>query len=219
MIGMDLAFRCDFVRENTRPQSPRIVPELVLQLAHGANPLWRLSEAELATLGLPPPYWCHAWAGGQALARYLLDHPQEVAGRRVVDFATGSGVVAIAAARAGAAAVLAADIDPFSEAAVALNAGLNGAAFQFTGVDLLSAGALAADLIAVGDIWYGGALAERVAAWLATARAAGTRVLLGDPGRSFFPRDGVTRLAEYDVPTIAELEGADMMRATVWELD
>jgi predicted nicotinamide N-methyase len=219
MIGMDLAFRCDFVRENTRPQRPAIVPELVLQLAGGAAPIWGLTEAELDTLGLPPPYWSYAWAGGQGLARYLLDHPHEVAGKRVVDFATGSGVVAIAAARAGAAAVLAADIDPFCEAAAGLNAELNGVTITFTSANLLELGPPNADLILAGDVWYRGPLADQLMAWLAAARAAGTRVLLGDPGRTFFPTAGVVRLAQYAVPTIGELEGAAVMRATVWELD
>ena len=218
MIGVDLAFRRDFVRENTRPQRPAIVPELVLHLAGGAAPIWKLTEDELDTLGLPPPYWSYAWAGGQGLARYLLDHPHEVAGQRVVDFATGSGVVALAAARAGAAAVLAADIDPFCEAAVGLNAEFNGVALQFTDADLLELGPPAADVILAGDVWYRGPLADQLMAWLAAARAAGTRVLLGDPGRTFFPTAGVTRLAEYAVPTIGELEGAEVMRATVWEL-
>jgi predicted nicotinamide N-methyase len=219
VIGMDLEFRCGFVRENTRPQRPAIVPELVLHLANGAAPIWKLTEDELGSLGLPPPYWSYAWAGGQGLARYLLDRPEEVAGRRVVDFATGSGVVAIAAARAGAAAVLAADIDPFCEAAVGLNAELNGLAVQFTDANLLEHGPLAADVILAGDVWYRGPLADQVMAWLAAARAVGTRVLLGDPGRTFFPTAGVVRLAEYAVPTIGELEGAEVMRATVWELD
>ncbi len=218
MIGMDLEFRRDFVRENTRLQRPAIVPELVLRLAGGAAPIWGLTEAELGALGLPPPYWSYAWAGGQGLARYLLDHPHEVAGKRVVDFATGSGVAAIAAARAGAAAVLAADIDPFCDAAVGLNVELNGVAIAYTGANLLELGPPAADVILAGDVWYRWPLADQLMGWLTAARAAGTRVLLGDPGRTFFPTAGVAKLAEYAVPTIGELEGAAVMRATVWEL-
>lgn len=218
MIGMDLEFRCGVVRENTGQRRPAIVPELLLHLAGGDAPIWRLTEDELNTLGLPPPYWSYAWAGGQGLARYLLDHPHEVAGKRVVDFATGSGVVALAAVRAGAAAVLAADVDPFCEAAVGLNAELNGLTLQFTSTDLLQLGPPNADVILAGDVWYRGPLAEQLMAWLAAARAAGTRVLLGDPGRVFFPTAGVAKLAEYPVPTIGELEGAEVMRATVWEL-
>ena len=219
MIGMDLAFRCAFVRENTQPRQPAIVPELTLHLAGGAAPIWKLSEDELNVLGLPPPYWSYAWAGGQGLARYLLDNPGVVAGQRVVDFATGSGVAAIAAAKAGAAAVLAADVDPFCEAAVGLNAERNGVTVQFTDANLLGHQPPIADMILAGDAWYRGPLAAELMAWLRTARAAGTRVLLGDPGRTFFPAEGVAKLAEYAVPTIGELEGADVMRATVWEMD
>lgn len=177
-----------------------------------------MTEEELGALGLPPPFWAFAWAGGQALARYLLDHPGEAAGRRVIDFATGSGIVAVAAARAGAAEVLAADIDPFCADAVALNAGANGVAVAFTGEDLLDAPPPAADLILAADICYEKPLAERVLAWLAAARAAGARVLIGDPGRSYFPRSGLDRLAEYRVPTTRELEDAEVKRTAVWAL-
>ena len=218
MIDADLPFRRDFVRGNTRLTRPAIVPELALHLADPATPIWALSEEELTGLGLPPPYWCYAWAGGQALARYLVDHPQEVAGRRVIDFATGSGVVAIAAVKAGAAEVLAADIDPFCEAAVGLNAEINAVSLGFTSANLLAAPPPAADLILAGDVWYRDGLAEDVMTWLKAARSAGARVLLGDPGRIHFPKDGVVRLAEYAVPTIGALEGADVMRAVVWEL-
>jgi len=218
MIGADLPFRRDFVRVNTRVARPAIVPELALHLADPATPIWALSEDELKSLGLPPPYWCYAWAGGQALARYLLDHPQEVAGRRAIDFATGSGVVAIAAVKAGAADVLASDIDPFCEAALGLNAEINAVSLAYTSGDLLAGPSPAADLILAGDVWYRGELAQDVMAWLKAARAAGARVLLGDPGRINFPKDGVVQLAEYAVPTIGALEGADVMRAVVWEL-
>jgi predicted nicotinamide N-methyase len=219
MIGADLEFRRDFVRANTRIARPAIVPELALQLADPTTPIWALSEAELKTLGLPPPYWCYAWAGGQALARYLFDHPAEVAGRRVLDFATGSGVVALAAAKAGAAEVFAADTDPFCEAAVGLNAECNGLSLRFTSDDLLAGAPPALDLILAGEVWHQGPLAEAVMTWLKAARASGARVLLGDPGRIHFPKDGVTQLANYVVPTIGALEGADVMRAVVWELD
>ena len=140
------------------------------------TPIWRLTEEELGELGLPPPFWAFAWAGGQALARWVLDHPEEVAGRRVLDFAAGSGLVGIAAARAGAAHVLCADIDPFCGAAV----------------DVL--------------------------AWLAVARARGTRVLIGDPQRTYFPREGLEFLAEYSVPTTRELEDFEIKRTRVWAL-
>jgi len=219
VIDTDLPFRREFVLANTRVARPAIVPELALCLANPATPIWALSEEDLKSLGLPPPYWSYAWAGGQALARYVLDHPQEVAGRQVIDFATGSGVVAIAAVKAGAADVLAADIDPFCEAAVGLNAEVNAVSFGFTSANLLAGPPPAADLILAGDVWYRDGLAEDVMAWLKTARKAGARVLLGDPGRVHFPKEGVTKLAAYAVPTIGALEGADVMAAVVWELE
>jgi predicted nicotinamide N-methyase len=207
-----------FILANTRPQSAPHTPELRLHLADEVTPIWRLTEEELGELGLPPPFWAFAWAGGQALARYLLDHPAEVAGKRVVDFATGSGLVAIAAMKAGAAEVLAADIDPFCAAAVALNAEVNAVAVAFTGANLLDVAPPAADLILAADICYEQPLAARVMAWLGAARAAGTRVLVGDPGRSYFPKSGLIHLAEYRVPTTRELEDAEIKRTSVWAL-
>jgi len=218
LIGDDLEARRAFIRANTRPQAPPHTPELTLFLADEITPIWRMTEEELGEMGLPPPFWAFAWAGGQALARYLLDHPDEVAGKRVVDFATGSGIVAIAAARAGAAEVLAADIDVFCAAAVGLNAEANGAAVGFTDANLLDAPPPAADLILAADICYERALAERVMTWLAAARAAGARVLIGDPGRSYFPKTGLVRLAEYQVRTTRELEDAEVKRTAVWAL-
>ena len=207
-----------FILANTRLQAPPHTPELRLYLADEVTPIWRLTEEELGEIGLPPPFWAFAWAGGQALARYLLDHPAEVAGRRVVDFATGSGLVAIAAMRAGAAEVLASDIDPFCAAAVALNAEANGVAVAFTDANLLDAPPPAADLIVAADICYEKAMAEQVMAWLRAARDAGARVLIGDPGRSYFPKSGLTPLAEYRVATTRELEDAEVKRTAVWAL-
>jgi predicted nicotinamide N-methyase len=169
-------------------------------------------------MGLPPPFWAFAWAGGQALARYLLDYPDEVAGKRVIDFATGSGIVAIAAMRAGAAQALAADIDPFCAAVVALNAEANGVPVDFTGADLLETWPPPADLILAADICYEKPMAEAAMAWLETADVAGTRVLIGDPGRSYFPKSGLTQLAEYRVPTSRELEDAEIKHTAVWTL-
>jgi predicted nicotinamide N-methyase len=213
-----IADRRAFILQNTRLQAPPHTPELRLHLADEVTPIWRLTEEELGELGLPPPFWAFAWAGGQALARYLLDHPDEVAGKRVVDFATGSGIVAIAAAKAGAADVLAADIDGFCAAAVALNAAANGVAVRFTDANLLDAAPPSADVILAADICYEQPLAGLVMAWLGRARAAGTRVLIGDPGRSYFPMSGLTQLAEYRVPTTRELEDAEVKRTGVWEL-
>ena len=218
MIGPDPEARRAFILANTRLQAPPHTPELRLYLADEVTPIWRMTEDELGAIGLPPPFWAFAWAGGQALARYILDHPGEVAGERVVDFATGSGIVAIAAARAGAASVLAADIVPFCAAAVALNAAANGARLDFTDADLLDAAPPAAGLILAADICYEQPLADRVMAWLTAARAAGARVLIGDPGRSYFPRSGLVKLAEYRVPTTRELEDAEVKRTAVWKI-
>jgi predicted nicotinamide N-methyase len=183
------------------------------------TPLGGLTAAALAEIGLPPPFWAFAWAGGQALARYVLDHPQVVAGKAVVDFASGSGIVALAAAKAGAARVLAADIDPFCGAAVALNAEANGVAVEFTDTDLLDAPPPTwAQVILAGDICYEKPLAERVMAWLGAARATGADVLIGDPGRSYFPRQGLAKLAEYQVPTTRELEDMEVKKTAVWTL-
>ena len=207
-----------FIVENTRLQSPPHAPELVLHLADEITPIWRLTEEALEEMGLPPPFWAFAWAGGQALARYLLDHPDTVAGKRVIDFAAGSGIVAIAAMKARAAHVLAADIDGFCGPAIALNARANGVAVAFTDANLLDAAPPAVDVVLAGDICYEKPLAERVMAWLTTARAAGTQVLIGDPQRTYFPRTGLIKLAEYQVPTTRELEDMEVKKTAVWTL-
>ncbi|MFN3523852.1 MAG: class I SAM-dependent methyltransferase [Phenylobacterium sp.] len=218
MIDPTFEGRCAFIRGHTRLQRPPHTPELVLHLADEVTPIWRMTEEALEEIGVPPPFWAFAWAGGQALARYVLDHPAEVAGKRVVDFASGSGIVAIAALKAGAAHVLAADIDPFCAAAMALNGEANGVVADFTDQDLLDAPPPDADVFLAGDICYEKPLAERVMAWLAAARDRGARVLIGDPGRSYFPREGLTRLAEYQVPTTRELEDMEVKKTAVWTL-
>ena len=207
-----------FIRDNTRLQPVPHAPEISLWLADEVTPIWRLTEDELGEMGLPPPFWAFAWAGGQALARWLLDHPGEVEGKRVLDFAAGSGLVGIAAMQAGAASVTCADIDPFCEAAVALNAGANGVSVAFTGADLLEAPPPSADVICAGDVCYEKPMTGRVLEWLGAAKANGTRVLIGDPGRTYFPREGLTFLAEYQVPTTRELEDLAIKRSAVWAL-
>ncbi len=208
-----------FIVENTRLQAPPHTPELILQLADEVTPIWRLTEEELEKIGLPPPFWAFAWAGGQALARYVLDHPEVVAGKRVVDFATGSGIVAIAARKAGATQVLAADIDAFCGAAVALNALANAVAVDFTDVNLLDGPPPEdADVFLAGDICYEGPLARQVLDWLGAARARGATVLIGDPGRTYFPKDGLVKLAEYQVPTTRELEDYEVKKTSVWAM-
>ena len=193
-------------------------PQISLWLADEITPIWRMTEEELGEIGLPPPFWAFAWSGGQGLARYLLDHPDEVAGRTVIDFATGSGLVGIAAMKARATSVLGADIDPFCGAAVALNAEANGIDMAFTDRDLLDAPPPPVDVICAGDVCYEKPMTERVLAWLGAARANGTRVLIGDPHRTYFPKSGLELLAEYQVPTTRELEDLAIKRSSVWAL-
>jgi predicted nicotinamide N-methyase len=207
----------EFVRANTQLVSPPLVPEIKLHLATEVLPLWRLTEEELAQQGVPPPYWAFAWAGGQALARYLIDNPELVRGRTVLDFGAGSGLVAIAALRAGAASALAADIDAFAAAATALNADANGVVAQTTTDDLIG-GAIGWDVILVGDMCYERPLAERLLAWLKTAATGGTLVLLGDPGRSYFPKDGLEKLIGYGVAVSRDLEDREIRDTGVYRL-
>jgi predicted nicotinamide N-methyase len=204
----------DFIRANAQLLGPPLVPEVSLYLASEVVPLWRRTEEELAQMGVPPPYWAFAWAGGQALARYVLDNPVLVKNRRVLDIGSGSGLVAIAAAKAGAATVLAADIDAFACAAIGLNARANGCAISVTGDDLIGASS-AWDVILVGDLFYERPLAERLLAWLKDLNA---DILLGDPGRAYFPKEGVTPLARYQVPTTRDLEDREIRDTGVYRL-
>ncbi len=215
---MTIADPAAFILANTRFQAVPHAPEISLWLADEITPIWRMTEAELGAIGLPPPFWAFAWSGGQGLARWLLDNPHEVAGKRVLDFAAGSGLVGIAAMKAGAAQVLCADIDPFCAAAVALNAAANDVRLAFTQTDLLSAPPPAVDVICAGDVCYEKPMTDRVLAWLALARRNGTRVLIGDPHRTYFPRTGLDHLAEYQVPTTRELEDFAIKRSSVWAM-
>lgn len=217
-IDQTLIGRRAFILNNTRLQAPPHTPELTLHLADEITPIWKLTEEALAEIGLPPPFWAFAWAGGQALARYILDHPAIVSGKRVIDFASGSGLVAIAAMKAGAARALAADIDVFCEAAIGLNAEANGVEVAFTDVNLLDTPPPVADVLLAGDICYERPMAEAVMAWLAQGRVAGAAVLIGDPGRTYFPKGGLVKLAEYQVPTTRELEDRAVKRTSVWTL-
>lgn len=209
-----------FVRANTRLERPSLLPELQLHLASEVVPLWQASEAELEAIGLPPPYWAFAWAGGQGLARYLLDNPEVVAGKRVLDFASGSGVAGLAAAKAGAAEVFACDIDPFACAALALNAAANDLSLTLLTENLLAPGASppAVDIVMAGDVCYERGMAEPVEAFLRHWAAAGKLVLMGDPGRSYLPRERLEERAVYRVPTTRELEDSDLRRVTVWQV-
>ena len=204
----------DFIRRNTVLMAPPLVPEVLLHLASEIMPIWRRTEEELARDGVPPPYWAFAWAGGQALARYVLDNPHAVSGKSVLDFGSGSGVIAIAAAKAGAGEVLAADVDSFAAEAIALNAEANGIKIRVTTADLL--GTSGWQTILVGDMCYERPLAQRILAWL---RAADAEILMGDPGRSYFPRENVVKLASYSIHTTRELEDREIRETGVYRLD
>lgn len=215
---MNGSARRDFIVANTKLMPVPLVPEVNLHLAHEAVPLWQKTEEELGEMGLPPPFWAFAWAGGQALARYVLDNPHVVRGKTVIDLASGSGLVGIAAMRAGAYSVLAADIDHFAMEAICLNAESNAVAIAATADDLLQASAPVAGVVLVGDLFYERHLAERLLSWLQSARANGTDVLIGDPGRSYLPREKLVAAASYQVPVTRDLEDAEIKNTSVWRL-
>lgn len=215
----DAVRRKAFVVSNTQLMPVPLVPEVSLHLAHEAVPIWQKTEEELGEMGLPPPFWAFAWAGGQALARYVLDAPDTVAGKQVVDLASGSGLVGIAAMKAGAGNVLAADIDVFSIEAIKLNASANSVALKVTGENLLCSHPPDCDVLLVGDLFYERELAARLMDWLVQAHCRGTQVLIGDPGRSYLPREKLAACATYEVPVTRELEDAEIKKTSVWRLD
>jgi len=206
-----------FIRANTKLLSPPLVPETRLHLAEESLSIWQKTEEELGEINVPPPYWAFAWAGGQALARYLLDNPELVAGRTVLDLGAGSGLQAIAAARAGAQDVLAADIDVLALAACQLNFEVNAVRAKTTSEDLL-AGPLNRnfDVVLVGDLFYERQLADKVLALIDQALAHNLIVLIGDPQRNYFPKGRFEALAQYEVPVTRELEDAEIKRTAVW---
>ena len=206
-----------FVRAHTAPAPVPFVPEIRLYQADEPIGLWELTEGEYRSEA-PPPFWAFAWAGGQALARYVLDHPEVVAGRRVLDLASGSGLVAIAAALAGAAAVRAVDIDPVSVAAIRVNAEANGVAIEAELADVLDRPAGGAEVVLAGDVFYSKAMARRVLLYLRRARGAGATVLVGDPDRAFLPGALFASLADYRVPVPLALEDAEVKHTSVWRL-
>jgi predicted nicotinamide N-methyase len=204
-----------FVRAHTRLLAVPHAAEIRLYLADEATALWEKTEEELGKMGLPPPFWAFAWAGGQALARYILDHPEIARGKRVLDFASGSGLVAIAAALAGAARVEASDIDEFALAAIGLNAETNGVAITPQAGDIVGEDR-GWDLVLAGDVSYERDMAARVTDWLAALAARGARVLIGDPGRTYLARDRLEPIAEYRIPVTRTLEDMDIKRTEVW---
>ena len=205
-----------FIRANTRLMAPPLLPEIRLHLADEPIGLWERTEQESGCPELSAPFWAFPWAGGVALARYVLDHPDQVAGRSVIDVAAGSGLVAIAAAKAGAAAVTANEIDPLAVAAIALNAAANDVALSIAPGDLLDGDGGGADVVLAGDACYERLLARRISAFLARARSAGAWVLLGDPGRAYLPRGGFAAVATYAVPAWPGLEDAQIKPTTIW---
>ncbi|KMO31085.1 50S ribosomal protein L11 methyltransferase [Methylobacterium variabile] len=206
-----------FIRANTALRPVPHAPAIRLHVADEATELWGRTEEELGAIGLPPPFWAFAWAGGQALAAYVLEHPEAVAGTRVLDFASGSGLVAIAAAMAGAASVEASDLDPFALAAIGLNATENGVADRIAArsTDLIGRDE-GWDCVLAADIFYERDLAARVGDWLAALHGRGARVLLGDPGRAYLPKERLENLATYAVPVTRALEDAEIKRTGVW---
>lgn len=206
-----------FIRANTQLLSPPHTPEIRLHLATELVPIWQKTEEELAAIGVPPPFWAFAWAGGQALARHLLDHGDSVRGRRVLDFASGSGLSAIAAAKAGARHVLATEIDPFAIAAIGLNAAVNGVAVEATLEDVIGRDE-GWDTVLAGDVCYEREMSARVFAWLRQLAARGALVLMGDPGRNYLPSSNLVEIAVHDVQTTRELEDREVRRTKVWQI-
>lgn len=212
----DRQSRVAFLRANTKLLVSQFVPEIKLHLAEESLPIWRKTEEELGEMNLPPPFWAFAWAGGLALARYVLDNPSLVAGKRVLDLGSGSGLVAIAAKRAGAAEVLAADVDLFASAAALINAEANAVNLRVTEDDILDTTPSDIDVLLVGDLFYERDLTERVVSFMERMAGTGAPVLVGDPRRSYFPAERFINLARYDVPTTRELEDQEIKRAAVW---
>jgi predicted nicotinamide N-methyase len=211
-----LSHRRALIARHTRLQPVEGVAGVRLHLANDAAPVWRATEAALGVAGAPIPFWAFAWAGGLAIGHYLQEHPEEVRGKSVVDLATGSGLCAIVAMRLGAASAVGIDVDPFAEAAVAMNARANGVRVGFVGRDLLDDDPPDAEVLLAGDTWYEGPLAERVLPWLRRAAVNGTRVLVGDPGRRYLPAADLVPLAAYDVLTTTQLEDRAVLRARVF---
>jgi predicted nicotinamide N-methyase len=207
-----------FVLRHTRLRPVPGLEEVRLHLAEEVLPLWHAAQVETGDPDAALPYWAFAWAGGLAIGRYLREHPEAVAGRRVFDLASGSGLCAIAAMRAGARAASAADIDPFACTAIALNARANGHRIAVVRRDVLDDDPPDVDVVLAGDCWYEAGLAERVLPWLRRAQARRIRVLVGDPGRRHLPTDELVELASYDVRTTTELEDLDRKQGRVYAL-
>ena len=206
----------NFIRAHTRPGRPSLVPEVGLLVADDVVALWEALEAGQVDPGSDPPFWAAAWPGGQALARYVLDHPDVVAGRTVLDLGAGSGLVAVAALLAGAREVVASEVDPYGRAAIAANAEDNGVGPVTVRGDLLDEEPdPGVDVVLAGDVCYDRTMTERVLPYLGKAWLGGATVFLGDPGRPYLPKEGLVSVAEFDVP---DTEGPLTRRTTVWRL-
>jgi predicted nicotinamide N-methyase len=205
-----------FILEHTALLAPPLVPEVRLYQASEITPIWQATEDALEEMGLPPPFWAFAWAGGQALARWLLDTPDMVRGKRVLDFGSGSGLSGIAAAMAGAAQVTANEIDHVAAAAIALNAKNNNVTLDILIEDLVG-GPCAWDMILAGDVCYEQQPAARIVGWL-REMARDVPVYLGDPNRTYLPREGLEQVAQYSVRTTREIEDTDVRNARVWRV-
>ena len=203
------------IQENTTVTAPRLVPEIELHLADEDRSLYRAGEDELAAMGIGTPYWAFAWAGGQALARYILDHPRSVSGKKVLDFGAGSGLVAIAAVKAGAFDVTAADIDPMAASAMDINRSLNDVWFEIETEDVIGRSG-AWEVLLIGDVCYDKEIADRIFPWLRREQAAGRQILFGDPGRFYLNGMGLEPLATYHAPTTGIMEDSDLRNARVW---
>jgi predicted nicotinamide N-methyase len=208
----------EFIRANTAVETPPLVPEIRLHLATEITPIWQATEETLAQGQVPPPFWAFAWAGGQALARYILDHPETVAGKNVLDLASGSGMVAIAAAKAGARHVTASDIDPVAAVAITLNTALNDVTVSIETRDLLDRGPAGWAVVTAGDVLYEAPMSLRMLAMLRRTAARGRLALLGDPGRAYLPREGLVECARYAVPVSRELEDRDVRDGVVYRV-
>ena len=207
----------EFVAAQTVVSRAPLVPEIALHLASEITPIWQATEAWLAEQNIEPPFWAFAWPGGQALARAVLDDPKLVAGKRVLDFAAGCGIAAIAAAQAGAALVEAAEIDPLALAAVRLNAGFNGVVVATPPGDVVGA-PCRWDVIFAGDVCYEAPMTAHILPWLRSLVAAGAEVLIADPGRAYLPKAGLAPIARYSVPTTRELEDREVREVTIHRL-
>lgn len=210
-----------FILENTAVCSPPHVPEIKLHLAYEAHALWHKTEDELEQIGLQPPFWAFAWAGGQALARFLLDHPEIVSGKRVLDFASGSGLVGIAAKMAVAAEVTCVDIDPFCASAITLNAALNSVSVAIQITDLterINLGNSKYDCVLAGDVFYDKQMVDKVWPMLQVLKRQGATILVGDPGRAYLPKENLEKCAEYQVPVTRVLEDSEIKQTSVWQL-